>query len=473
MSELLFEETVKARFCPSPTGMLHLGNVRTALFNWLFSQHYEGSMLLRIEDTDRERSDERYTEALMDDLQWLGINWQEGVGAGGELGPYHQSKRQAIYNDYYDRLEAMKLAYPCFCTEEELTLMRRIQRSQGKPPRYSGKCRQLSEEEVQQKLAEGLKPTLRFRVPENEAVEFEDLVKGAQRILTDDISDFIIRRADGTPPFMFCNAIDDALMEVTHVIRGEDHVTNTPRQILILNALGLNLPHYAHVSLILGNDDSPLSKRNGSQSVEALRQSGYLPNAITNYLARLGHYYGHDDYLELPELAKEFRVAALNKSPAKFNIDQLNYWQKEAVMHLDQAQFFSWLGEEIAEKVPEAARADFFAALQPNVRFPSEALHWVQVLFGDAWLDETKLRSIQQQVKENYFIEATRAVELHGCNLRKMINHLKSTLEVDGKALYQPLRVALTGEFHGPELDKVVLMLPQEEIIKRLQKAGQ
>lgn len=465
------DDTVKARFCPSPTGMLHIGNIRTAIFNALFARNQSGVLMLRIEDTDPERSDERYTQAIMEDMRWLSLDWQEGVDAGGELGPYRQSKRQAIYDDYYERLQSTQTAYPCFCSEEELAKMRRLQRAQGKPPRYPGTCRNLSPAEVEAKIAEGIKPALRYRVPENLAIEFDDMVRGHQRILSDDISDFIIRRADGTAPFMFCNAVDDSLMGVTNVLRGEDHVTNTPRQILILEALGLPIPTYGHVALIVGNDDSPLSKRNGSQSIEQLRKDGYLPGAIVNYLARLGHFFGHDEFLTIDELAEQFKVSSLNKSPAKFNIDQLNFWQKEAVMQLDDRGFWMWVGEDMRHQVPEHLHEEFSESVKPNVRFPNDVRHWVDVIFGDQMTIQDELVAVLQNAKRNYFNETIRAFDLHGSDLRKIIDHLKYTLHVQGRELYQPLRVALTGELHGPELETILHMMDLDKIKKRLEAA--
>ena len=291
MSDNTSFSSVKTRFCPSPTGYLHLGNVRTALFSALLAKHSKGCFLLRIEDTDKTRSDDVFTHALIEDLRWLGLHWQEGVDAGGDLGPYHQSQRQSIYDDYYERLIAMKMAYMCFCTEEQLTLQRTLQQKAGKPPRYSGVCRHLSDAEIKEKIAAGVKPTLRFCIPENEMITFTDMVRGEQRFNSNDLGDFVIKRADGTAPFMYGNAIDDALMGVTHVLRGEDHLTNTPRQIAILKALNLPVPQYGHIALIVGPDGAPLSKRHGSRSLRALHEEGFLPMAIVNYLARLGHYY--------------------------------------------------------------------------------------------------------------------------------------------------------------------------------------
>lgn len=207
---------------------MHLGNVRTALFNDLLAKNLKGVFLLRIEDTDRERSEQRYSETLMHDLKWLGLIWDEGPEKEAGAGPYYQSQRQKFYDEYYQQLEGSERAYPCFCSEEELALMRKVQRSAGKPPRYAGTCRALTSTQIKEKLDQKIKPTLRFRVPDHEVVEFEDMVHGLQRFQTDDIGDFIIRRMDGTPPFLYCNAIDDALMRVTHVLRGEDHLANTP-----------------------------------------------------------------------------------------------------------------------------------------------------------------------------------------------------------------------------------------------------
>ena len=273
---------VKARFCPSPTGLIHLGNARTALFSALFAKKMDGVFLLRIEDTDRERSKQEYADILMQDLKWMGLEWQEGPDHDCGAGPYYQAQRQFIYDDYYERLEVAGMAYPCFCSEEELALARKIQRASGKPPRYPGTCRKLSDEQIAVKLSQGCQPTLRFKVLDDEWVEYEDFVRGKQKFNSNDIGDFIIRRGDGTSPFMYVNAIDDSLMGVTHVMRGEDHITNTPRQLMILAALGLRAPQYGHISLITGQDGSPLSKRNGSRSIEALRLEGYLPEAVIN-----------------------------------------------------------------------------------------------------------------------------------------------------------------------------------------------
>lgn len=466
---LTLDQDVKTRFCPSPTGLLHLGNLRTALFSALFAKSQQGIFLLRIEDTDQQRSEERYTEQLQTDLLWLGLNWQEGPQHDLGRGPYHQSKRAAIYADYYQRLEAMGAAYPCFCSEEELALGRKIQRSSGKPPRYPGTCQNLAPAQIEAKRAQGLKPTLRFRVPLSQEIRFVDLVRGEQRFNSEDLGDFIIRRADGTAPFLFCNALDDALMEVTHVLRGEDHVTNTPRQILVLETLALPVPQYGHISLILAMDGSPLSKRHGSRSLVELRNEGYLPLAIINYLARLGHYFGHDQFLNVEQLAKQFKLSALSTSPAKYNPDQLLFWQKQAIEHLSAEQLWDWLGIEFFSSLPTERRDAFLEAIKPNILFPADAYRWANIIFADE-LTEHDSSLLGDSI---YFAEALIAFEQHGAQAQLILDHLKSRLALKGKLLFQPLRLALTGEAHGPELNKLMGLIKPDAIKQRLLRAKQ
>lgn len=456
----------KTRFCPSPTGLLHLGNLRTALFSALLARNLQGIFLLRIEDTDQQRSEMRYTEQLQKDLLWLGLEWQEGPDHDQGRGPYFQSRRGAVYADYYQRLESMAAAYPCFCTEEELALSRKIQRSAGKPPRYSGTCQNLSPAQVEAKLALGLKPTLRFRVPLNQEIRFTDLVRGEQVFKSDDLGDFIIRRNDGTAPFLYCNAIDDALMEVTHVLRGEDHLTNTPRQILILQSLGLPIPQYGHISLILALDGSPLSKRHGSRSLVELRDQGYLPAAIVNYLARLGHYFGHDNLTSLEQLAAEFKPSALNTSPAKYNPEQLIFWQKRAVESLNHQELWDWIGVELFDAIPADKREVFLELIKPNILFPQDALRWAKIIFTDEF-PQTNLA----EAPSRYFEQALQAFELHGASAQKILDHLKSEMGLRGKMLFQPLRLALTGVEHGPELAKLMSLMGPQKIKIRLEQA--
>lgn len=462
---------VRTRFSPSPTGMMHLGNARTALFSALFAAKHAGVFILRIEDSDTARSEEQYVEALQEDLHWLGVNWQEGPGVHGDYGPYWQSQRQGIYDNYYRVLEAKKLVYPCFCTDQELMLARKIQLSRGQPPRYSGTCRNLSAEEIEKRIASGKKPSWRFIVPTNTIIEFVDSVKGPQQFRSDDIGDFIVRRADGTAPFLFCNAIDDATMEVTHVLRGEDHLANTPRQIMLLKALDLSMPHYGHLSLIVGDDGAPLSKRHGSFSVDEIRKNGYLPIAIMNYLARLGHTCDSQELLNFDQLAKHFYLEKLSRSPARFDKTQLMYWQKTAVQSLDIPALWRWLGENIENQVPETMRQLFAESVKANIEFPHDALMWAKIFFHESAHIDDDVLNIIRTAGEQFFVEAEQAVDKHGTLLQAVLDEMNKTLGISGKKLFMPLRVALTGKTYGPELVNIAKILGPKKMKHRLGQA--
>lgn len=462
---------VRTRFSPSPTGLLHLGNVRTALFCALFAKKNDGVFILRIEDTDITRSEERYVTLIKEDLHWLGISWQEGPDVHGAFGPYWQSQRQPIYEKYYKLLEDKKRIYPCFCTDAELNLARKLQLSRGQAPRYSGTCRNLSAEEVAEKMAAGIKPAFRFIVPDDETIEYVDTVKGPQRFQSSDIGDFIIRRADGSPPFLFCNAIDDATMEVSHVLRGEDHVANTPRQIMILRALNLSVPQYGHLSLIVGHDGAPLSKRHGSFSLQEMQKQGFLPLALVNYLARLGHAFDILNLASLEELSAQFSLDKLSRSPARFDQAQLMYWQKLAVQALDQHSLWRWLGERTMHQVPEEARPFFADSIKANIMFPKDALAWANIFFTDHIEYSEDARSVIHAAGEQFFVEAEQAFDKYGLEIKPVVEEMKQTLHVSGKKLFMPLRFALTGLPHGPELDPILKLLGHKRLKHRLNNA--
>jgi len=458
MATMTKTEKMKTRFSPSPTGQMHLGNVRTALFSYLLGHHHHGEFLLRIEDTDAMRSKDEFTELLFEDLKWLGLNWDEG--------PYYQSKRQEEYQKHYAALLANNQAYECFCTDEQLALSRKIQLSQSKPPRYAGTCAHLTPEDVNAKKSQGLHPTLRFRVPLGKEVNFNDLVKGYQKFKTDDIGDFIIRRSDGSAAFFFCNAIDDSVMGVTHALRGEDHLTNTPRQILILQSLGLPIPEYGHISLIVGNDGQKLSKRHGSKDLKTLREEGFLPAALNNYMARLGHSYDEIHLMDLAHLAKHFSVKHIGKTPAQFDMTHLLHWQKHAVMELDDETFWNWLGTDIQKLVPTNKKSDFINFMKPNIMFPHEAQEWVNILFANITFSET-VKNISPE-----FIQATHEIiESEGANYPAVTKAIQTKLTVKGKGLFKPLRFILTGQDHGPELHNIFTLLGKEGLLKRLKAA--
>ncbi|MBN2700165.1 MAG: glutamate--tRNA ligase [Methylothermaceae bacterium] len=457
-------QTIKTRFAPSPTGWIHLGNARTALFNRLFG----GEFLLRIEDTDQTRSQPEFVAALLEDLAWLNLNWQEGP-ASPEPDSYFQSLRSDLYERYYAQLEKNNRVYPCFCTPDELALSRKAQRAAGLPPKYSGKCAHLSADEIQRRLDEGLQPTLRFRVPQGIGITFEDLVRGQQHFDSDTIGDFIIRRADGTPAFFFCNAVDDALMKVTHVLRGEDHLTNTPRQLLILEALGLPAPRYGHISLILGEDGAPLSKRNGSRSIRELREQGYLPLAVINFLARLGHAYGEETLLSLEQLAEKFQLQKLGRAPARFDAKQLDYWQNQAVRAADDETLWRWLTEPTRKLIPDTHRTLFLTLVRSNCLFPEEAQPWAEIIFGDDFPITENAHQIlkQTQSESDFFSAAIEAARRNPEDYPAFLEALKKATGTRGKRLFQPLRAALTGRLDGPEIQRIYTLLGSERIIDR------
>lgn len=462
-------EVAVTRFAPSPTGSLHLGNARTALFNFLLARRLGGRFLLRIEDTDLERSAERYLGELIDDLHWLGLEWGEGPDVGGPQAPYRQSERGAVYRDFFAQLEKTALTYPCFCSPLELDLSRRAQLAAGRPPRYAGTCKALSAAERERKAASGIRPTLRFAVPIGRRVEFDDFVRGAQHFATDDIGDFIVRRADGNAAFFFCNAVDDALMGVTHVLRGDDHLSNTPRQILLLEALGLRAPRYGHVALLTGADGAPLSKRHGSVSAREFRERGFLPEAIVNHLFRLGHASDHDGWLDLTDMPAHFRLDHLGRAPARFDETQLAHWQKEALSRAPAAELERWLRPLLPASASPVQVSEFVEAVRHNVVLPQDARPWVDVVFGDLPAVNDEDKSVVAEARGAFFSAAVKAFDAHGADLQALSADLRAATGRKGAALYAPLRVALTGRRNGPELAPLLKLIPAATVRRRLE----
>jgi nondiscriminating glutamyl-tRNA synthetase len=456
------------RFAPSPTGELHLGNARTALFNFLLARREAGRFLLRVEDTDAERSSEKNTEALITDLRWLGMGWDAGPDHEDAKGPYRQSQRGAAYTRYFAELQERQAVYPCFCTPLELEASRRAQLASGRPPRYAGTCRDLSPEQRQKKSLGGTAPTTRFRVPSGQHVEFVDFVHGPQSFLSDDIGDFVVRRADGTAAFFFCNAVDDADMGITHVLRGEDHLTNTPRQLMILAALGLRAPSYGHVSLIVGSDGAPLSKRHGATSVREYRERGYLPQAMTNHLFRLGHSTPEHGFLSLQEMARAFDSTHLGRAPARFDEQQLHVWQKEAVHRLSTEEALRWLGPIVPAGLDAEALRAFIAAVLPNLVLPGDARAWVNIVFGELPQLAPAEQQLVLEAGKSYFAAAAQAAAEHGNDLPAIANAVRAATGRKGAALYMPLRAALTGVAHGPELAPLLKAMPPGKARERL-----
>jgi len=315
---------MRVRFAPSPTGHLHVGNARTALFNWLLARHGGGTFILRIEDTDAERSTRESELAILEDLRWMGLQWDEGVEAGGPYGPYRQTERFDIYADHARRLIDATHAYYCFCSPEKLEADRQALLAQGLPPKYIGTCRSLTADDCASRMAAGEKPVIRMRVPSGREVVFDDIVRGRVSFHTDVIGDPVLVRSDGIPAYNFAVVIDDHLMEITHVVRGEDHISNTPRQVLLYEAYGWTPPAFAHLSLVMGPDHTPLSKRHGATSVNEFREKGYLPEALANYLALIAWSPGEgQEVLPLDELARRFELSSVAHAAGVFDEDKL------------------------------------------------------------------------------------------------------------------------------------------------------
>ncbi len=456
---------VKTRFAPSPTGSMHVGNFRVALFNYLFALRHQGSFLLRIEDTDIERSDIQFRDAILADLEWAGIHWQEG--------PFYQSERQALYQTLYTKLEAKNLVYPCFCSETQLALARKVQLASNQAPRYPGTCRNLTTAEIKAKLAEGLLPSLRFRVPQNQILEFQDLIKGPQRFESNHIGDFIIRRMDKTAPFMFCNAVDDAMMGVTHALRGDDHLTNTPRQRLILEALALTPPSYGHFPTILGPDGKPLSKRNGSRSIQELKEDGFFPISIINYLARLGHFDPDMTLLDLEGLSQHFDLANISHSPAHYDVQQLMHWQKESMHTIDKQLCWNSIAPYVSKWVAGEHETAFVETVQPNLVLPKDAALWAEAMFAH---DVPYLPEVQPVLKNpgpEFFIYAAELLKkTPTMNFSTLANELGQRTGLKGKAVFQPLRAALTGQLYGPELARILSLMGPEKAQHRFLEAA-
>lgn len=467
--------TIRTRFAPSPTGALHLGNARTALFGWLYARGHGGAFVLRSEDTDAARSEHGHLDELLAALRWLGLDWDEGPDCGGPHAPYTQSRRDERHRACLQQLLEADHAYPCFCSREALAEARRRQIAAGRPPRYPGTCARLDETERAQQRAAGHAAVIRLRVAGVGEVAHQDLVHGPLRTATDTIGDFVIAREDGSPTFLFANAVDDADMEISHVFRGEDHLANTPRQLLLLQALGLPAPAYGHLPLVLGGDGRPLAKREGSASLAALRASGYLPIAIVNHLARIGFNPEADELLALDELARRFDLGHVGRAAARHDPQALDHWQKLAVEGLDDATLWDWIERHRphdAVTLPVAG-VDLVAAIRPNVRLPADAWSWAERLFADDPAIDAEAREEIRHAGAGFF-DAALALETPPptVDFRAWADTLGNTLGLRGKALFRPLRAALTGTLAGPELHAVIPLMGHQRVRQRLRCAA-
>ncbi|ACN98629.1 glutamate--tRNA ligase [Sulfurihydrogenibium azorense] len=470
----------RVRFAPSPTGYLHLGNARTALFNYLFAKHENGSLILRIEDTDLERSKKEYEEMLIEDLKWLGIQWDEGPDVGGNYGPYRQSERLEIYYKYVDKLLKSGDAYYCYCSEEELEKEREKAIAEGRPYRYSGKCRNLTPEERADYEAQGIKPVVRFKVPDKTVI-FEDIIRGHVEIDTKEFGDFVIVRQDGMPVYNFVVVIDDALMGITHVIRGEDHLSNTPKQIVIYEALGFNIPQFAHLPIILGEDRTKLSKRHGAVSVRALKDDGFLSEAVFNYLSLLGwHPKDEREILPKEEIIKQFRIEDVNKSPAIFDRTKLRWMNGvyiREILDLEEltkrsVEFFEGFGYkadfEFYKKVMEAIR-DSIETLM-DIKERAKVFFVDEFPFTDEIVAEVKSDPNFYKVVEIFYEKVKGLDKLTKEDFKTITKEIQKEYGFKGKALFHPIRIALTGESSGVSLDLLVEVIGIERVKFRLKR---
>jgi nondiscriminating glutamyl-tRNA synthetase len=464
---------MRVRFAPSPTGQLHVGNARTALFNWLLARGSGGTFILRIEDTDAERSTRESEAAIVRDLRWLGLDWDEGPDTGGSLGPYRQSERLHLYQSYAKELLSAGAAYYCFCSVAQLDAERQEALAAGRAAHYAGTCRRLSHEQAAERIKAGERPAIRFRVPEQREVTFNDAVRGDVRFHTDVIGDPVIVRADGHPAYNFAVVVDDALMEVTHVIRGEDHISNTPRQILLYAAMGFTPPVFAHLALVMGPDHSPLSKRHGATSVAEFRSKGYLPEALVNYLALIGWSPGNDDeLLPIDELARRFTLEAVGHSAGVFDEEKLAWANRHYLKMADPVRLaelsIPHFNEARIVMTPDSRGIEFLASAMLMASASVDRLNQVPArlafLFdydADAVI-ETPAVAEEMRGDDARAVVTALAAELAAAprldreRFRAVANQVKARTGQKAKALFHPIRIALTGRAEGPELDLAV-----------------
>ncbi len=465
---------MRLRFAPSPTGQLHVGNARTALFNWLLARGQGGTLILRIEDTDAVRSTAESEQSILDDLRWLGLGWDEGPDVGGLRGPYRQSERLALYASHAERLLAAGRAYCCFCSQERLETDRKKALAQGRPPRYGGACRNIPLAEARARVAAGEPAVVRFRVPDHGQVSFDDLVRGHVTFGMDVIGDPVLVRSDGRPSYNFAVVVDDALMEITHVVRGEDHISNTPRQVLLYGAFGYTPPKFAHLALVLGPDHTPLSKRHGATSVREFRERGYLPEALVNYLALIGWSPGGgDELLPIDELARRFTIEAVGKSAGVFDPDKLSWINRHYLKAVDGARIaeasFRYFQARGFVRGPTGEALAFVGALLPmavgSVDRLEEIPDRLHFLFEFDPLAALARPDVSEVLREPGAREvmAALAEALAGQprladrdRFRAAAARVRERTGRKGRALFHPIRVALTGEAGGPELDLAV-----------------
>lgn len=474
-------EEVRVRFAPSPTGYLHLGSLRTALFNFLFARHNHGKFILRIEDTDQSRKIEGAANNLMSLLKKLGLHYDEGPDKGGNYGPYYQSQRLEIYSKHCNELISNGVAYYAFETPEELEEMRRIQLKQGKPTMYDRRARYLSESEVRKKLDSGIPYVVRLKVPLNQEIRFEDIIRGTVKINTNHIDDQVLLKSDGFPTYHLANVIDDHLMKISHIIRGEEWITSVPKHILLYQAFGWEIPKMAHVPLILNPDKTKLSKRQGDIATEDFLRKGYLPEALINFIALLGWNPGEGESREifsLDELIELFSLEKVNSSGAVFNIEKLNWMNSEYIKKYDN--------EKLAEIISPYLHArgydisDHFklvrvvSVIKNYIQRLDEAGEYAKIYYEEPEINEYLMEIFTTESSQIVLMKLISKIseidKITETNFKPLLSEICDETGIRGKSLFQPVRLAMTGEEQGPELGVIAYVLGKEEVLKRIKK---
>ncbi len=472
---------IRVRFAPSPTGTLHVGGARTAIFNWLYARSQQGVFILRIEDTDQERSTEDSHQQILRALQWLDLDYDEGPGVGGEFGPYVQSERREIYDDYAQQMLDKGLAYRCYCTPEELDAMRKKAIAEGRQKIYERVCRDLTAEEREAREAEGRSSVIRVRMPDEGSIKWTDIVHGDTEFECAVLDDWVAVKSDGFPTYNFACVVDDGLMQISHVLRGDDHISNTPRQIHLFNAFGFKLPKFGHLPMILGPDKQRLSKRHGAASVEEFREEGYLSQALVNYLALLGWNPGSpQEVFEMPQLIKSFSLKRLNNTAAVFDPEKCRYINAQHMKNLDDQQRAALVWPRLVKaglvkREDETARAklkEVVKIMGARISFLGEAAERLACYFSEEYpRDPETEESLDAEAVER-LRELGRRVEaldeFSSAALEALMRAYAEELGVKLGELVHPTRAALTGQKVGPSLFASMEVLGKGTVVKRL-----
>jgi glutamyl-tRNA synthetase len=470
---------VRCRFAPAPTGYLHVGGARTALFNWLFARRHGGNFILRVEDTDEKRSTEEAIGFLIGSLKWLGIEWDEGPDVGGPFGPYRQTERLNHYEDVVERLLGEERAYFCYCTPEELEDRRRAALKRGQTPGYDGRCRHLTPTERRAFEVEGRPRAVRFAMPGVD-ITVRDLIRGEAHFPASDLGDFVIMRSDGTPTYLLAAAVDDVLMEMTHVIRGEDLLPSTPRQLEIIRAMDAEPPAYAHLPLIVGPDRQPLSKRHGSVAVEWFREEGYLPEALVNYLALLG--WSYDDtttFFDREELVDRFDLERVSHNSAAFDAEKLRWMNGHYIRESPDVRLVELLTEALSRagvRADPKVVATAIPLVKTRMHTIKEGVDYLRFLFVDEVEPDEKARKLLGPERAEYLREAAARLEAvedwKADEIRAVLESLKNERELSNNQAFQPIRAAVTGTTVSPPLFESMELLGPARTLARLRAAA-